>query len=210
MFWPSGARDRGIIYSQWFALFAVGLWACLADSKPAPTEFGGFVSIADGEPFTIIRRAKLQTGSKGVTLFAGDIIETEPGAFLAVEMQGGSLVGIGPSTQVYFMSMPRASVATLVVLKGWVKADNRAGSNSRVVRVVGTRLGIESSQAVVVLYADERSDAIFDEQGSATLLRRDDAATRAGEETQENQFFVRQDRRNERSEPRPSAEFVAK
>lgn len=203
-----GDRKRGLMHPRWIALVVVGLWSWLADGKPVPADIGGLVSIADGDPFTIVRRANLQTGSKGVTLIAGDIIETGPSAFLAIEMQGGSLVGIGPSTQVYFMQ--RADVATLVVLRGWVKADIRAGSKAGPMRVVGTRMGIQSRQAVVLLYADDRSDAIFDEQGSAMLLLREDAATRAARETQPNQFFVREDRRNEISQPRPSAEFVAK
>jgi hypothetical protein len=208
-YWLRGGANRlGAVHTRWIALFALGLWACLADGKPALTGLGGLVSIADGEPFTIIRRATLRTGSKGVTLVAGDIVETGPGAFLAIEMQGGSLVGIGPSTQVYFM--PRADVATLVVLKGSVKADIRAGSKGGAMRVIGTRLGIQSHQAVVLLYADERSDAVFDEQGSARLLLRDGAATRLSKDTQQNQFFVREDGRDEVSQPRPSAEFVAK
>ena len=203
-----GARKRGLMHPRWIALVVVGLWSWLAEGKPVPTEIGGLVSIADGDPFTIVRRANLHTGSKGVTLIAGDIIETGPHAFLAIEMQGGSLVGIGPSTQVYFM--PRADVATLVVLRGWVKADIRAGSKSGAMRVVGTRMGIQSRQAVVLLSADERSDEIFDEQGSATLLLREDAATRAGKEVQPNQFFVREGRTDVVSQPRPSPEFVAK
>jgi len=203
-----GARKSRLMHPRWVALVVVGLWSWLADGKPVPTEISGLVSIADGEPFTIIHRANLQTGSKGVTLVAGDIIETGPRAFLAIEIQGGSLVGIGPSTQVYFMQ--RADVATLVVLKGWVKADVRPGSKSAAMRIVGTRIGIQSRQAVVLLYADERADEIFDEQGSATLLLRDDAATRVGKEILPNQFFVREDRTDVVSQPRPSPEFVAK
>jgi hypothetical protein len=203
-----GARKSRLMHPGWVALVVVGLWSWLADGKPVPKEISGLVSIADGEPFTIIHRANLQTGSKGVTLVAGDMIETGPRAFLAIEIQGGSLVGIGPSTQVYFMQ--RADVATLVVLKGWVKADVRPGSKSAAMRIVGTRIGIQSRQAVVLLYADERSDEIFDEQGSATLLLRDDAATRVGKEVLPNQFFVREDRTDVVSQPRPSPEFVAK
>ncbi len=204
-YWPTD--HRGGSHPRWSALCALALWACLADGKPVPPELGGLVSIADGGSFTIVRRANLRTGLPGVTVLAGDMIETGPRAFLAIEMQGGSLIGIGPSTQVYFL--PRADVATLVVLKGWVKADIRAGSKPAAMRVLGTRLGIQSRQAVVLLYADERSDAVFDELGSATLLLRDTAATRIGKATQENQFFVREDRGDEVSLPRPSAEFVA-
>jgi hypothetical protein len=193
------------------AVFAALAWAGSVSAKPAASpNFGGIVSIADGEPFTIVRGTSLNTATKGVTLAAGDMVATGSGAFLAVEMQGGSLVGIGPSTQVYLMQRTAADTPTLVVLKGWVKADIRAGPKSPPLRVTGTRLGIQSHQAVVLLYVDERSDSVFDEQGTATLLLRDDAATRTGKETQANQFFTREERADVISQPRPSPDFVAK
>ena len=189
------------------AVLAIALWAYLADARPPAVEIRGLVSIADGEPFTIIRGDTLWTGSRGATLVAGDILETGSDAFLVVEMQGGSLVGIGPSSQVYFL--PRADVATLVVPKGWVKADIRGNENSRAIRVVGIRLGIQGQQAVVLLDAGERSDAIFDEQGSATLLLRDRAATRIDKQTKPNQFFIREEGAAVILQPHPSAEFLA-
>lgn len=202
-FWAAqGRRSRHI------AIFAIALWAYLADARPPVVEIRGLVSIADGEPFTIIRGDGLWTGARGATLVAGDMIETGSGAFLVVEMQGGSLVGIGPSSQVYFLQ--RADVATLVVLKGWVKADIRAKANSGAMRVVGTRLGIQGQQAVVLLDADERSDEIFDEQGSATLLLREHAATHMDKETKPNQFFSRAEHAAVILQPHPSAAFVAR
>ena len=208
MFRRSGSRQRNVVRSRQIAILALALWAYLADARPPVVQIRGLVSIADGEPFTIIRGDSLWTGSRGATLVAGDIIETGSGAFLVVEMQGGSLVGIGPSSQVYFLQ--RADVATLVVLKGWVKADIRAKANSGAMRIVGTRLGIQGQQAVVLLDADERSDAVFDEQGSATLMLREHAATRIDKETKPNQFYVREDRAAVILQPHPSADFLAK
>jgi hypothetical protein len=197
----AGAQPS-LIQLRRFAPLALALWTCLAAGKPAATGFNGLVSIADGDPFTIVRGDSLLSGSEGVTLLAGDIVATGPGAFLAIEVQGGKRVGIGPSTEVYFLQ--RRDVTTLLVLKGWVKVDVK----SEATRVVGTRLGIEAHQAVMLLDADERFDAVFDEQGSATLLLRDDAATRVGKETAANQFFLRKDRADVVSQPRPSAEFI--
>jgi hypothetical protein len=96
-----------------------------------------------------------------------------------------------------------------VVLKGWVKADIRTDPKSPPLRVIGTRLGIQSHRAVVLLYVDDRSDSVFDEQGTATLVLRDDAATRTGKETQANEFFMREERADVVAQPRPSPEFVA-
>ena len=214
MFGPSVAaayasRCRAL-HRRTLLLFAALAWACCVTAKPPAPNFGGMVSIADGEPFTVVRGTSLNTATKGVTLAAGDMIGTGPGAFLALEMQGGSLVGIGPSTQIYFMQRSASDTPTLVVLKGWVKADIRTGTKSPPIRVTGTRLGIQSHEAVVLLYVDERSDSIFDEQGSATLVPRDEAASRTGKETQTNQFFVREERGDVITQPRPSSDLIAK
>jgi hypothetical protein len=209
---PGGASARATRRRvRTLAVFAALTCAGSVSAKPAASpNFGGVVAIADGEPFTIVRGTSLNTATKGVTLAAGDMVATGSGAFLAVEMQGGSLVGIGPSTQIYLMQRTAADTPTLVVLKGWVKADIRTGPKSPPLRVTGTRLGIQSHEAVVLLYVDERSDSVFDEQGSATLLLRDDAATRAGKDTQANQFFTREEHADVVSQPRPSPDFVVK
>ena len=212
MFGPGGASARATRRrARSLALVAALTWAGSVSAKPAASpNFGGVVSIADREPFTIVRGTKLDTATSGVTLATADMVATGPGAFLAVEMQGGSLVGIGPSSQVYLMQRTAADPPTLVVLKGWVKADIRTDPKGPPLRVIGTRCGIQSHRAVVLLYVDERSDSVFDEQGTATLLLRDDAATRTGKETQANEFFMREERADVVSQPRPSPDFVAK
>jgi hypothetical protein len=192
---------------QRIALLVAVLWVCVAPARTPVSPLSGVVSIADGGPFTLIRQSAIYAGSKGVTLLAGDIVETGPEAFLAIGLTGGSLLGIGPSSQVYIL--PRADIPTLVVLRGWVKADVRGSAGVQSIRVSGTRLGIQSQHAVVLLHADDGLDAIFDEQGSATLLLRDDAATHTDTSTQPNQFFVRKDRDAVVTQPRPSADFVA-
>ena len=201
-FRASGGSHQRAAQLWRIALLALASSACLAAGKSPAPGFTGLVSIGDADSFTIVRRDTLLSGSRGVTLLAGVMVESGPDAFLAIEAQGGNLLGIGPSTEVYFLQ--RGDVTTLLVLKGWVKVD----AKSEAMRVVGTRLGIEGHQAVMLLYADQRFDAIFDEQGSATLLLRDDAATRGGTETVAYQFFRREDGSGLVSQPRPSAEFV--
>ena len=177
--------------------------ACPAKASPAGPRLTAVVSIADGGPFTLIRGDEVKQGSKGVTLAAGDMIETGPGAFLVLQLQGGSLIGIGPSSGVYLL--PRVAIATLVVQKGWVKADSRAESIS----LLGPRAGIRSQRAVVILHADEHSDALFDEQGPGTLLLHDTAANHISKQTKPNQFFVREQRSDAVLLPHPSPGFLA-
>ena len=189
-------------------LLAVTLVAPLPDARARGADLNGLVSIAEGEPFTVIRGDELRQGVQGITLVTGDLVETGPDAFLVVELQGGSLIGIGPSSGVYFL--PRASVATLVVLKGWLKVDIRGAGKTGAVSVLSPRLGVQSQQAVVLLHADEHSDALFDEQGSGTLLLRDAAATHTDKETRPNQFFVREGRAAVVMQSHPTTDFLAK
>jgi hypothetical protein len=186
----------------------LALEAGSADARtPAATPVSGVVSIADGAPFTIIRQSTVYSGSKGVAVQSGDFIETQPGTQLVIGLTGGSLLGIGPSSQVYILQ--RAEIPTLIVLRGWVKADIRGSAAVPALRVVGTRLGFQSQQAVVLIHAADDRDALFDEQGSGTLLSREEAATRTDRLTQPNQFWVRADRELVVTQKRPSTDFLA-
>lgn len=195
---PRVAQTRSLV------LVALTFWASVTDGKSATAGFGGVVSLADGEPFTIVRRDTLMSGSRGVALLAGDIVETGPKAFLVIQGPGGNLIGIGPATGVYFVE--RAEVMTVFVLKGWVKADVKSGP----MRLVGTRLGLQSQQAVTLLYADEQSNAVFAEQGAATILLPDASGKSVDKDAGPNHFFVREDQQEVLSRPSPSVEFVEK
>ena len=205
---PKEPRRRNAVLARLATFVAAALVAHLADARARGPDVNGLVSIAEGGSFTIIRGDDLWRGIQGVALVTGDMVETGPDAFLVVELQGGSLVGIGPSSGVYFL--PRVSEATLVLLKGWLKVDNRSAARPTSISVLGTRLGVQSQHAVVLLHADEHSDTLFDEQGSGTLLLRDTAATHTDKETRQNQFFVREDRAGVAQQSHPSADFLAK
>jgi hypothetical protein len=186
------------------AALALALWACVIGGKPVQSEFNGLVSFADPGTFSIVRRDTLLSGSKGVALLAGDIVETGANAFLVIQEPGGDLVGIGPSTDVYFVE--RQEVITVFVLRGWVKVDAKSGP----IRITATRLGIQGHQAVMLLHADEHSNEVFDEQGSTTLLPADGDARPVGKETGPSRFFLRGEQLDVLSQASPSAEFVTK
>jgi hypothetical protein len=183
---------------------ALALWVCLIGGKPAQPEFNGLVSFADAGAFSIVRGDRLLTGSKGVALLGGDIVETGANAFVVIQAPGGDLVGIGPFTDVYFVE--RQEVITLFILRGWAKVDVRSGP----IRLTGTRLGIQGHQAVMLLHTDEHSNEAFDEEGSTTLLPEGDDARPIGKETGPSRFFLRGEHLEVLSQPSPSAEFLAK
>ena len=144
-------RRCGAQHLQRIVLLAAALWIGLAKAKAPDSTQSNDKTNADGRPFTIIRQSAIYTGSKGVTLLSGDIIETGPAAFLVVGLTGGSLLGTGPSSQVYIL--PRTDIPTLVVLKGWVKTDVHGNAAAAPLRLTGTRLGIQGQHAVMLMHA---------------------------------------------------------
>jgi hypothetical protein len=189
------------------ALIAIA--ALIAPAVPASTSvaLSGVVTVADGEPVTIIRGDRLMTGSKGVTLQAGDFVETPRGNAVVVELRDGAVVAFGPSTKVYLVD--RADAPTLVVLRGWLKADVHGPGNPNLHRVFGPRCGVASGQGVFVLHVGDREDEVFAEAGAMTVLLPNKAGGRTERETKVNQFLVAQERGVIAVEGRPSAAFIA-
>ncbi len=173
----------------------------------AGAALNGVVTIADGEPFTIIRGDKLLTAAKGAGIASGDFIETQPRNFVVAELQDGSVVAIGASSRVYLLE--RADTPTFVLLRGWLKLDAHPAGKGRVQSAVGSRLGGSTRQGVLVLHSGDRADEAFHEAGAITLLLRDRAGRRIDRETKVNEFFVGEERSPVTSAPRPSEEFVA-
>ena len=173
----------------------------------AVAALNGVVTVADGEPFTIIRGDKLLTATKGVAVGAGDFIETQTGNFVVAELPDGSIVALGPSTRVYLIE--RADIPTFVLMRGWLKLDAHPAGKGRAHNAVSSRLGASTPQGVLILHAGDREDEAFHESGTMTLLIHDRGGRLSARETKVNQFFVGEDRTVATSAPRPSAAFVA-
>jgi hypothetical protein len=178
-------------------------WLSMAAGTPAL----GLVSLADGEPFTLIRGYRLLTASTGVTLLTGDIIETRPGNLLVVELAGGAVAAIGPSSQVYLLD--RSEVPTLVLLRGWVKLDTLAAGNPVLHRVLGVRLGAASQAGTFLVHAGDAADEIYHESGSMDLIVRTGAGSGPSRASQPNEFFVRSGLGALATRPGPDATFIA-
>jgi len=168
----------------------------------------GVVSIADGPPFSIIRGDKLLDAAKGARLLPGDFVETQPGNFVVVELPGGTVVALGPSTRLYVLEQ-RTDVPTFVVLRGWLKLDAHVTGEGGLRRAIGLQLGGGARQGVFVMHVADHHDEVFHEAGVMTLLLRDDAATRSERESKVTQFFTREDRNPVVVAPRPASPFVA-
>jgi hypothetical protein len=122
-------------------------------------------------------------------------------------MQGGRLIGIGPSSQVYWTVA--GGVTSFAVRKGWLKADLRAGEKAGTARVIGPRVGVQCQQAVVLLHVTESFDAMFDEQGTGAICCTPPPVLTAAKETRAGQFLLaRDDDVNVTSQSHPPDEFV--
>lgn len=153
-----------------------GQSAALAASAAPPGEpelapVSGVVSVADGPAFVLIRRVSLSSAGRGAVLAPGDIIETQPGAFLVVELRVGdgvgALVGIGPATRAYWRE--RGPSPTFGVLAGWIKVDTQSAARPAEVRTEGVRLAADSQSGVYVLHAGVEADEVFHESGAMTV-----------------------------------------
>jgi len=193
-----------------WALLAALLLASMSPHAAAPPPSGaasGLVSYAEGSPFTLIRGDELRTGSRGVTLMAGDIVETGPDDFLVLQMQSGTLVGIGPGSSVYFTE--RGGALRLLVREGWVKADFRAPAASGPHGLLAaSRVAIQCQQDVVVLHASASREEIFDEQGEGTLAAYGSARPHTDPQMRAGQLITSDSRMEVVVTPRPSADFL--
>jgi hypothetical protein len=195
------ARRRALILAPAALAALIGAHAAIAG-----TPLTGVVTLVEGEPFTLIRDYHLLTGTRGAALSAGDIVETDAKNLLMIEFQQNTVVAVGPSSRLYLL--PRADAPTLVLLRGWLKADYHPHGGSTVFSALGQRLGASTRGGTFVLHAKDTADELFHEDGVMTLLLRDEAKTSATKDTKINQFFVREGRAAVAIQPRPASQFV--
>jgi hypothetical protein len=147
---------------------SAALAALCATAVPAPSApSSAVVGVAEGPDFLVVRGAAVFTGSRGVTLLPGDLIQTAEGGLLILELRNESatdvIVAIGPATHAYWMD--RHPAAALAVLRGWVKVDSLSSAHGIEFKALGRRLGASSGAGVYVLHAGEAGDELFGESG---------------------------------------------
>jgi hypothetical protein len=204
-----GRGDLWLSRRSWAVLLAV-LVASTSHARAPPSSGSGVVSIADGTPFAVIRGDDERMGGRGVTLLPGDMVETGPDAFVVIQMQGGAVIAIGPSTGVYLAA--RGGALELLVREGWIKADLRADakadSSASGVILAGLRLGVRCHETVAVLHSSASADEIFDEQGSFEQLEHDKAGMHVIRDVRAGQLLAKDNRTEAFVQARPSSEFI--
>lgn len=163
----------------------------------------GTLTLVEG-PLHVIRGTTVLQGAEGVKLHQGDIIESSNPGFAQLELRGGVVVALGPSTRVFFVSHA-AKNTEMFVLDGWLKAEPNAGTY----RCASPFLAATTTDGTVVLHVLGEGADIFVESGSAGISKVSpegnvgiSGAARSG------QFFSRHAGQGTNISPRPSSAFV--
>jgi hypothetical protein len=153
----------------------------------------------------VIRGATAYAGAEGVRLRQGDILETGDGGFAQLELSGGVIAVLGPSSRAFLFR--QGNGAEMVLLSGWLKGEGASQAGSY--RFASPLLGASTNEGTVVLRAGENSAEIFVESRSANVAEIGPegnwghmANVRAG------QFCMRQRGKSVIVSSRPPATFV--
>jgi hypothetical protein len=153
-------------------------------------------------PLRVIRGVSVLQGVEGMRLRAGDYLETGPAgtAQAQLELAGGAIVELGPSTQVLLFSMS-ASSADIVVATGWLKGETTSGTY----RYGSPLVSATTKGGSILLHvADEASD-VFVERGAASVIS---GAPPPVTSSADKIFFTHRAAKPLAAAGRPSPEFV--
>ncbi|GAA4340249.1 hypothetical protein GCM10023165_20090 [Variovorax defluvii] len=129
------------------------------------------VGIVEGSA-TLIRQTTRYALAESVALNEQDIIETGPGAFVQIELPGGTLIGLGESTRL--MLRPRTGkgmvAPPLYLLQGWLKTTSPGAFG-----YTSPAFELSVQAASTVAHASDTGYDVFVESGTARLALRDGA-----------------------------------
>jgi hypothetical protein len=166
----------------------------------------GIVTILEGKA-TVIRGLAQFDAVEGVRLLPGDLVRTQPKSLLRVEYADECSLEAGPQTQLQLFhpaDKRRASRPALYLLEGWLKLACKMGSDaafaSKDVDVVGI-------SRVIVVHATGDRRAIFAEQGTAKVVKRQKSDT-SSVTLNPGDFLVVEPGEAADVQPRPTARFM--
>ena len=155
----------------------------------------------------MIRGTMVLRAGEGVRLHQGDIVESSGGGFAQLELAGGSIVALGPSTRVFFLGRGTKTAAELVVLSGWLKGET--GPNAGAYCFASPQLAATTRGGVVVLQASSEQADLFVESGTAGISKVSPQGYLANPEgAKAGQFFSRRGGKNVATNSRPDQAFI--
>jgi hypothetical protein len=161
----------------------------------------GTVTLLRDTPLRVLRGVSVLQGAEGMRLRPGDFLVTGSTATAQaqLELSGGAIVEIGPSSEVYLFSVT-ASGAEIVLARGWLKGEATSGSY----RYSNPLVSAASKGGNVLLHADDNEADVFVEQGVAQVSGGSAPIPTAADKI----FFTRRAGKPIAVAGRPSAEFV--
>jgi len=172
---------------------------------PAAAQDAGTVTLIEGG-VRLIRGTGVLRGIEGMQLRHGDILESSSQGFVQLELSGGAIVALGPSTRV-FLFAHAAKTAELVVLSGWLKGET--GTSAGTYSYASPLLAATTHDGTVVLHASGEGTDIFIESGSAGVSSvSPEGYVGHPASAKTGQFFTRRAGQAVNSAPRPSPAFV--
>jgi hypothetical protein len=160
----------------------------------------GTLTLKEG-PVRLIRGVTAFQAAEGTSLRAWDILESSDKGIAQLELPGGSVVALGPSTRVLILGHG-AKADQFVLMTGWLKGETNPAAG--MTRYVSPQLSTSASDATIILRASPAaSDAYFESgSGKITLDSGNVVAAKAG------QFFSRKSGKKAIPAGRPDADFL--
>jgi hypothetical protein len=163
----------------------------------------GTVTLLKDSPLRVIRGVSVLQGVEGIRLRQGDILETGPAATAQaqLELSGGAIVELGPSSQLFLYSQSGAA-AEVVLLAGWLKGETTSGS----FKYSSPLAAATTKGGNVLLHATAGDAEIFVERGAASVIIASSAPVAS---SADKVFFTRRAGKPIIAAGRPSQDFIS-
>jgi hypothetical protein len=207
---PDSRAVRCIVVACLVLLALVGAPRAVEAAAPkanaTPVNRIGIVTILEGKA-TVIRGLSQFDAAEGVRLLPGDLVRTEPKSLMRVEYVDECSLEAGPQTQLQLFhpaDKRRASRPALYLMEGWLKLACKTGSDAAFATKDVDVVGISR---VIVVHATGDRRAIFAEQGTAKVIRRQKSDS-TSVTLNPGDFLVVQPGEAADVQPRPAAQFM--
>lgn len=166
----------------------------------------GVLAVADN-PVRLMRATSLYKALAGTRLQATDFIETDQSGAQIDEL-AGIRVGMGPHTRIY---LERTGNTTHIALtSGWLKLQPVTGVKAENLSIRAATLVLDASRSASVIHAEGTQVEVFVEDGTQTLIERDDQGHEGRKTSLTQEQYVQRKGHEPLSAPgRPDSEFIS-
>jgi hypothetical protein len=174
----------------------------------------GTLTLMEGS-LRLIRGVMVMQAVEGIRLHQGDLLESSDRGFDQLELAGGTVVALGPSSRLFLLrdvagrtsGSAEAPAAELILLSGWLKGETPVKSGAY--RYACPMLGAATRDGTIVIHAGADAAEIFVEAGSASIAEVNaDGNWHKIAEGKSGQFFSRPAGSSVSTLAKPSSAFI--